>query len=127
MPFKIVQTCENNSKRLLTIPSPWEDKNILKWPLKQVTKLIRNEFSTPVNDWREMKSVVKRRDIPTYETAEYVLGEMVNHEDTEVDPGHLVSKQKPLQDLNLNVIADEIVSCHIIFILLFLTRYTQRP
>lgn len=127
MPFKIVQTCENNSNRLFTIPSPWEDKNILKWPLKQVTKLIKNEFSTPEGDWREMKCVVKRRHIPTYEIAEYVLGEMVNHEDTEDDPIHLVSKQKPLQDLNLNAIADEIVSCFIVFILLFLTRYTQRP
>ncbi|CAH2988860.1 unnamed protein product [Chilo suppressalis] len=110
MPFKIVKTYENNKDKLFAVPSFWEDKNILKWPRKNEAKHIKNE-STPEADWKQLKCVVKRRNIPSYETAEYVLKEMLNHTDTEDDT--CTSKkpicEKPLRELNLNIIADEIV------------------
>ncbi|XP_041989258.1 uncharacterized protein LOC121740592 [Aricia agestis] len=111
MPFKIVQTSENNKIRLFTVPSAWEDQNILKWPRKMLTKYIKDEFSTPEGDWKQLRCTVKRQDIPSYETAEYVLKEMLNHTDTEDDTlsSNYKVSGKPVQELNLNIIADEIV------------------
>ncbi|KAJ2942137.1 hypothetical protein O0L34_g11050 [Tuta absoluta] len=112
MSHKIVQTWENNKYRLFTVPSTWEDKNILKYPKKNVTKYLQMGTSIPEHDWKQIKCEVKRRELPSYETAEYVLQEMVNHTDTEDDIANATTSKQSKPELNLNIIADDIVNLY---------------
>lgn len=61
MPFKIVQTRENNQNVLTVVPSNWEKDGVLFWPRKMnETKLIHNECSIPGPDWKTMRCRTKR-------------------------------------------------------------------
>lgn len=113
MPFKIVEVRENNRNRLFTVPSAWEDKNKLKWPRKHWNKYIKDEFSTPEADWKQIRCIVKRLNIPSHEIAEYVMAELLNYTETENDENAFLQKisDKSLQEFQqVNIIADEIVS-----------------
>ncbi|XP_049886767.1 uncharacterized protein LOC126381311 [Pectinophora gossypiella] len=61
MPFKIVQTRENNRSVLTVVPSNWEKDGVLYWPRKlSDNKQIHNENSTPGTDWKPMSCRTKR-------------------------------------------------------------------
>lgn len=116
MSYKIVQTWEYNKHRLLAVPSTWENNNILKYPRKNITKYLKIGTSIPEHDWKQIKCDVKRRELLSYETAEYVLQEMVNHTDTEDDTINSATSKQSKPELNMNIIADDIVSYFLLLI-----------
>lgn len=95
---------------MLAVPSTWENNNILKYPRKNITKYLKIGTSIPEHDWKQIKCDVKRRELLSYETAEYVLQEMVNHTDTEDDTTNSATSKQSKPELNMNIIADDILS-----------------
>lgn len=70
MPFKIVVNTENGHSLLTTVPAKWEQRGTLYWPRKNEAILKKAEESIPEMNWKSMPCILKRNNIPTYESAE---------------------------------------------------------
>lgn len=117
MSFKIVRTVERGKPQLCIVPAQWESNGILKWPKKSAEKLARNNNSTPTHDWTPISCMVKRRNLASYEAAEFELQTMLEHTDTEQEDDR-VTLRRPVerqQHVNLNSFADQLVSSFIYY------------
>lgn len=84
--FKIVETIENNRKELTIVPAQWEnDRGILYFPRRFASKLQREADSAPEPNWLTLPCKVKRKFLPSFETAEEELNQMVDVDDTDKD------------------------------------------
>lgn len=93
--FKIVQTIERGQKHLCTVPDKWENAGYLYWPKSKAEKLILEGNSVPSSDWLEMRCVLKRRNLASYEEAENEISKMMYVTDTdEQDQGIFQQKRK---------------------------------
>ena len=68
MPFAIVQTIENGSLLLSTVPCTWIKEGTLYWPKSKMTllKLRTVENSVPSIDWDKFPCFIKRSGIVSY-------------------------------------------------------------
>ena len=83
MPFKVVQTKENNATRIEVVPSNWEKDGVLFWPKQNVSFLIKDEFSIPDEEnFRKLKCTLKRL-CENYRDADEVAKVMENKSDTD--------------------------------------------
>lgn len=87
MPFKIVQTKENNQFLLTIVPQKWEKNGELMWPPDKKSGNEKNEASKPQSNWTKMLCRLKRRNIKTYGDAEKIIVQMRQSYDTTDDDG----------------------------------------
>ncbi|CAB3245036.1 unnamed protein product [Arctia plantaginis] len=87
MPFKIIETIEKGQKRLCIIPSFWASNSILRWAKKRldINKLVKDEYSQPVDNWSSSHCCVKRQLLTSYDEATRELDLMLQNSDTEFD------------------------------------------
>lgn len=84
--FKIVETVENNRKELTIVPANWEnDRGTLSFPRRFASKLQRESDSVPEPNWLTLPCKVKRKFLPSFETAEEELDQMVDADETDRD------------------------------------------
>lgn len=105
MPFKIIQTKEQNRVQLITVPSSWEQDSVLRWP-KQAWKFIKDNETVPQADWSSLPCSLKRSDIKTYQEAEKEISTMLMQSDTEEETNfHSKNQRIVMKTLDLNTAA----------------------
>ncbi|RVE45220.1 hypothetical protein evm_010110 [Chilo suppressalis] len=82
MPFLIVETIENGSKKLSVCPEIWVNNGILSWPTKKNSKKCKMEQKIPKDSWLKIPCIIKRR-FDSYEAADAELDVMVELPETE--------------------------------------------
>lgn len=105
MPFKIVETTEKGTPLLTTVPAQWEQRGTLYWPRKNEAILIKAEDSTPETNWKSMPCILKRNNIPNYESSEQQISLMSDMSDTDTDQENIAKTQRPKKSttqINLN-------------------------
>ncbi|XP_041983125.1 uncharacterized protein LOC121736130 [Aricia agestis] len=113
MPFKIVETTENGNSLLTTVPANWEHRGTLYWPRKNEAILIKAEDSTPEINWKSMPCIVKRNNIPNYESSEQQIALMSDMSDTDTDQEIIAKTQRPNKtttQINLNDLVNSCLS-----------------
>lgn len=107
--FKIVQTVENNEKKLCVVPSAWENAGKLKWPpidpkkaasISWARKLLNDVNSVPGQDWEEIECSLKRAHFPTKKAAEAIIKSMMPNSDTSSNESDMVKMMPPPSDSN---------------------------
>lgn len=105
MPFLIVETIENGSKKLSICPEGWVDKGILRWPSKKTSKKCKIEELIPKESWLKMPCIIKRK-LDNYEAADAELNDMLQFPDTENEGN--VNVRRP-DNKDFNKIAEQLV------------------
>lgn len=90
MPYKVVQSKENDCEFLSVVPSRWENNGYVKWPAKGCDsktkslykRLMTDGDSTPPDDWNSVKCRAKR-EFETYTEAQAEWKCMSDKSDTE--------------------------------------------
>lgn len=100
MPFKIVRTLEKGKYRHWIVPSKWESNNIVKWPKRNISKLVKCDDYLPDPDWQQIKCQVKRKNIPTYNDAERELANLLCVTDTDEDQINDKMTKSKQQEIN---------------------------
>ncbi|CAH2983349.1 unnamed protein product [Chilo suppressalis] len=89
MPFLIVETIENGSKKLSVCPEIWVNNGILSWPTKKNSKKCKMEQKIPKDSWLKIPCIIKRR-FDSYEAADAELDVMVELPETENEGNNTV-------------------------------------
>lgn len=125
MPFKIIQTNENQRKMLVIVPSMWEENGHLWWPPKNTTKyktLMKDELSRPEkNQWKLMDCTLKRNNIRTYDLAEAELSIMEEKSDTDVNDMLLTGMVRPVSTVaNEELMEYELITNNLVSYILYI-------
>lgn len=104
MPYKILQTQENERELLTVVPSLWETDGLVSWPPIRCDAAMKMDYkkrlmdgnSVPHPDWKRIRCKLKRT-FETYEEAQKEWKTMSDKSDTESDatqPASLPNKRK---------------------------------
>ncbi|KAG5876445.1 hypothetical protein JTB14_029932 [Gonioctena quinquepunctata] len=69
----------------MIVPTIWETNRTLSFPRRFASKLQRESDSVPESNWITLPCKVKRSFLPSFETAEEELDQMVDADDTDRD------------------------------------------
>ncbi|XP_049703565.2 uncharacterized protein LOC110384383 [Helicoverpa armigera] len=110
MPFKIVRTLEKGKYSHWIVPATWESNNIVKWPKRNISKLVKCDDYLPDPDWRQIKCRVKRNNIPTYKDAERELENLLCVTDTDEEQINDKMTKSNKQEVNLNALVEQLTT-----------------
>lgn len=133
MPFSVVQTTEKGELRLTAVPHRWVHNKLLFWPKKSADKLRRQENSSPDASWEIMPCAVKRKNLKTFQEAQYEIDTMSDKSDTEIetDEGDMnnrsLRKEKcPLPEKSFNELANTLTEVSYLYLPIHILLLTTR-